>query len=142
TERAFAVTARRTNSAVGVYQVKVDPHTLQLNVRYDGNSQYGGRTTGALGYAYTIADGWRALVNAGSAFKAPTFNDLYFPGFANPNLLPETAQNADVALEYVSGALLARATAYRNQVKNLIVFGCDAEFNCAPNNVAKATLTG
>jgi vitamin B12 transporter len=27
-------------------------------------------------------------------------------------------------------------------VKNLIVFQCDADFNCAPNNVAKATLTG
>jgi vitamin B12 transporter len=38
--------------------------------------------------------------------------------------------------------VLARATAYRNEVKNLIVFGCDADFNCAPNNVAKATLTG
>ena len=142
TEPAFPVTSRRTNSAVGVYQVSGDPHTLQLNVRYDDSSQYGGRTTGALGYGYAIADGWRALVNAGTAFKAPTFNDLYYPGFANPNLSPETAQNADVALEYASGRLLARATAYRNQVKNLIVFGCDADSNCAPNNVAKAMLTG
>jgi vitamin B12 transporter len=142
TDPAFPVTSRRTNSAVGVYQLRVDPHTLQLNVRYDDNSQYGGRTTGALGYAYAIGAGWRALVNIGSAFKAPTFNDLYYPGFANPNLSPETAQNADVALEYASETLVARATAYRNQVKNLIVFGCDADFNCAPNNVAKATLTG
>lgn len=141
-EPAFPVTSRRTNSAVGVYELRADSQTLQLNVRYDDNSQYGGRTTGALGYAYAIADGWRAIANAGTAFKAPTFNDLYYPGFANPNLSPETAQNADVALEYSSGKLLARATAYRNRVKNLIVFGCDADFNCLPNNVAKATLTG
>ena len=142
TDPPFPVTSRRTNSFVGVYQLKVDPHTLQANVRYDDSSQYGGRTTGALGYAYAIGEGWRALVNVGNAFKAPTFNDLYFPGFANPSLAPETAQNADVAVEYASGTLLARATAYRNQVKNLIVFQCDADFNCAPNNVAKATLTG
>ena len=142
TEPAFPVTSRRTNSIVGVYQVRVEPHTLQLNARYDDNSQYGGRTTGALGYGYAFGNGWRALANVGNAFKAPTFNDLYYPGFANPNLSPETAQNADIALEYASGKLLARATAYRNQVKNLIVFQCDAEFNCAPNNVAKATLTG
>jgi vitamin B12 transporter len=141
TEPAFPVTSRRTNSFVGVYQVRVDPHTLQLNARYDDSSQYGGRTTGALGYAYAISEGWRALANVGNAFKAPTFNDLYYPGFANPTLSPETAQNADVALEYASGKVLARATAYRNLVKNLIVFQCDAEFNCAPNNVAKATLT-
>ena len=142
TDPAFPVASRRTNSFVGVYQMRVDPHTLQLNVRYDDSSQYGGRTTGALGYGYTIGDGWRALANLGNAFKAPTFNDLYYPGFANPNLAPETAQNADVALEYSSSALVARATAYRNQVKDLIVFQCDADFNCAPYNVSKATLTG
>ncbi|MEO8676979.1 MAG: TonB-dependent receptor, partial [Casimicrobiaceae bacterium] len=142
TDPAFPVTSRRTNSFVGVYQLRVDPHTLQANLRYDDNSQYGGRATGALGYAYAIGDGWRALVNAGTAFKAPTFNDLYYPGFANPNLAPETARNADVALDYASTTVLARATVYRNEVKNLIVFGCDADFNCAPNNVAKATLTG
>ena len=142
TDPAFPVSSRRTNSFVGVYQVRVDPHTLQANLRFDDSSQYGGRTTGALGYAYAFGEGWRALVNAGTAFKAPTFNDLYFPGFANPRLAPETARNADVALDYASGTLLARATVYRNDVKNLIVFGCDAEFNCAPNNVAKATLTG
>jgi len=142
TDPAFPVSSRRTNSLVGVYQVRVDPHTLQANLRFDDNSQYGGRTTGALGYAYAFGDGWRALVNAGTAFKAPTFNDLYYPGFANPHLAPETARNADVALDYASTTVLARATAYRNEVKNLIVFGCDADFNCAPNNVAKATLTG
>jgi len=142
TDPAFPVSSRRTNSFVGVYQVRVDPHTLQANLRFDDSSQYGGRTTGALGYAYAFGEGWRALVNAGTAFKAPTFNDLYYPGFANPRLAPETARNADVALDYASGTLLARATVYRNEVKNLIVFGCDADFNCAPNNVAKATLTG
>jgi vitamin B12 transporter len=142
TEPAFPVTSRRTNSAVAVYQGRSGPHTLQVNVRYDDSSQYGGRATGAAGYAYAIADGWRAIVNAGSAFKAPTFNDLYYPGFANPNLAPETSQSADVALEFASPAWIARATAYRNRVKNLIVFQCDADFNCAPDNVARATLTG
>ena len=36
----------------------------------------------------------------------------------------------------------AHATAYRNRVRDLIVFQCDANFNCAPNNVADATLEG
>ena len=142
TDPPFPVTSRRTNSFVAVYRLRIDPHTLQANIRYDDSSQYGGRTTGALGYAYALGGGWRALANVGNAFKAPTFNDLYFPGFANPNLAPETSESADVGVEYASGAVLARATAYRNQVKNLIVFQCDTDFNCAPNNVAKATLTG
>ncbi len=36
----------------------------------------------------------------------------------------------------------ARAIGYRNQVKRLIVFGCDADFNCRPENVDQATLEG
>ena len=37
---------------------------------------------------------------------------------------------------------LARAIAYRNRVSQLIVFQCDADFNCAPHNVERATLEG
>ena len=143
TDPPFPVTSRRTNSFVGVYQVRAEPHTLQVNVRYDDNSQYGGRTTGALGYAYAIGDGWRALVNLGNAFKAPTFNDLYFPGLRQSE--PGAGNRAECRRRRSStraATLLARATAYRNELKNLIVFQCDADFNCAPNNVAKATLTG
>jgi vitamin B12 transporter len=36
----------------------------------------------------------------------------------------------------------AHAVAFRNRVDDLIVFQCDAQFNCAPNNVADATLSG
>jgi vitamin B12 transporter len=36
----------------------------------------------------------------------------------------------------------ARAVGYYNQVDELIVFQCDADFNCVPRNVARATLKG
>jgi hypothetical protein len=36
----------------------------------------------------------------------------------------------------------ARAIGYHNQVRELIVFACDADFNCAPQNVDRATLEG
>jgi len=38
--------------------------------------------------------------------------------------------------------LNAGVVAYRNRVKDLIVFSCDADFNCAPQNIASATLEG
>ena len=39
--------------------------------------------------------------DVGESFRVPTLQDLYFPGFSNPNLVPEKAQTADatVALE-------------------------------------------
>ncbi len=80
-----------------------------------------------LAYGYRFAPRWRASASYGTAFKAPTFNDLYFPGFSNPDLRPETARNAEVALRYASDAVAAGIVAYRNRVRDLIVFQCDAD---------------
>ena len=55
---------------------------------------------------------------------------------------PETARNGEVALRYASDAFAVGIVAYRNRVRDLIVFACDADFNCAPQNVAAATLRG
>ena len=138
----FPVSARNTNAAVGVWQWRDGPQAIQANLRRDDSSQFGGRTTGALAYGYVFGGGFRASASYGTAFKAPTFNDLYFPGFSNPGLRPETARNAEAALRYAAAGLAAGIVAYRNHVRDLIVFECDASFNCAPQNVANATLQG
>jgi vitamin B12 transporter len=138
----FAVTSRNTNAIVGVYQLHEGPHALQANLRHDESSQYGGQTSGAFSYAYTIVPGLRASASWGTGFKAPTFNDLYFPGFSNPDLQPETARNIEAALRFAGSTLNAGVVAYKNRVRDLIVFQCDATSNCAPQNVANATLEG
>jgi len=142
TDAGFAVTSRDTNAVLGVYQVHEGPNALQANLRHDQSSQYGGVTSGAIAYAYTIIPGLRASASYGTGFKAPTFNDLYFPGFSNPSLQPETARNFEAAVRFVNRDISAGVVAYHNRVRNLIVFECDAQFNCAPQNVANATLEG
>ncbi len=141
-DTAFDVTSRNTNSVVGIYQLHGGPQLAQASLRRDDSSQFGARTTGTLAYGYAVAEGLRATASFGTAFKAPTFNDLYFPGFSNPELRPETARNAELALRYSGDALSAGLVVYRNRVRDLIVFECDANFNCAPQNVANATLEG
>ena len=139
---AFDVTERTTNSIGAFYQVVAGPHTAEAQVRYDHSSQFGGHTTGALAYGYRFNPQWRVTISAGTAFKAPTFNDLYFPGFSNPDLLPEKSRNVEAGLYYSGGDQQARVVIYRNRVTDLIVFVCDENFNCAPQNVASATLEG
>jgi vitamin B12 transporter len=141
-DAGFPVTARNTNAVVGVWQWRDGPQAAQANLRHDDSSQFGGRTTGALAYGYALGGGFRASASYGTAFKAPTFNDLYFPGFSNPALRPETAHSAEAALRYAGGGFSAGVVVYRNRVRDLIVFQCDAAFNCAPQNVANATLEG
>lgn len=138
----FAVTSRDTDSVAAIYQLRAGPHLAQASVRRDDSSQFGARTTGTAAYGYAVSPRLRATVSFGSAFKTPTFNDLYYPGFSNPELRPETSRNAEIALRYSGGSLDAGLVAYRNRVHDLIVFQCDADFNCAPQNVANATLEG
>ena len=145
-DAGFAVTRRDTNAVVGVVQFARNDHTLQANLRHDRSTQYGGQTTGAIAWGYRLAPSWRVTASYGTAFKAPSFNDLYFPGFSNPELQPETARNVEGSVHW-SGRhgewqTNARAVAWHNEVDQLIVFQCDAEFNCAPRNVARATLQG
>lgn len=139
---AFPVTSRSTNSADAIYQLREGVHALQANLRVDDSSQFGRRTTEALSYGFRPAEAVRVTIGAGTAFKAPTFNDLYYPGFSNPSLTPERARNLEAGLYYSRGAQQVSAVVYRNHVEDLIVFECDADFNCAPQNVARALLEG
>jgi len=146
TDNDFAITQRNTNSVTGVYQLRYDAFALQVNLRHDESSQYGGKTTGGIAGGYKFAPEWRVTAGYSTGFKPPSFNDLYFPFFSNPNLVPETARNAEAAVYWASARgdfrWEARAIGYYNKIDDLIVFQCDVNFNCAPQNVDRATLKG
>ncbi|MFO1304255.1 MAG: TonB-dependent receptor [Burkholderiales bacterium] len=146
TDTDFAVTQRNTNSITGVYQLRYEAFALQANLRRDNSSQYGGETTGGIAGGYKLSPEWRVTAGYSTGFKPPSFNDLYYPFFSNPDLVPETARNAEVAVYWTSSwgdaRWEARAIGYYNKVDDLIVFMCDASFNCRPENVADATLSG
>ncbi len=142
TDQGFATDSRRTVSAAVGAEVMLSGLKIASAVRLDDSNQYEKRTTGNIGLAYTLASEWRLTANAGTSFKAPTFNDLYFPGFSNPNLSPEKARNLELAMSWARGASSAKLVVFENRIRDLIQFQCDANFNCAPQNVAKANLRG
>jgi vitamin B12 transporter len=146
----FPVTSRTIWSALGGYTGRAGPHTLQANVRLDDNSQFGDKTTGSVGYAYAFAPGWRVSAAYGTAFRAPTFNELYFPpsfgcpSFGNPNLQPESSKNLEAGVRYERGAQTAGVIAYRNKVSDLIVASAipGNPFCVRAENVDEAEITG
>ncbi|MES2830520.1 MAG: TonB-dependent receptor [Pseudomonadota bacterium] len=139
---------RSTNSAAGSYLLKRGPHLANFSARTDNNSQFGSHATGSAGYGYRIAETLRASASYGTSFRAPTFNELYFPGFGIADNQPEKGKNAELGLYYDDSLTQLNATLYRNDISNLIVNTrpCPVQvaaypFGCA-YNVNKALLTG
>lgn len=136
---AYTQTSRTIKSIFGGYSGEYGNHGWQANFRQDSNSQFGDHTTGTLGYAYRLASGFRLRASAGTAFKAPTFNDLYYPGFSNPNLQPERSRNREAGLDYQTGNHRLSATYFDNRITDLIVFDT-ATF--MPQNLSHARIKG
>lgn len=139
---AYQQTERNVGSAFAGWRGALDAHLLQVNARHDRNSQFGSRNTGYAGWAWLFAPGWQGSLAAGTAFNAPTFNQLYFPGFGRPDLQPETARNVEAGLRYAGTGLEVSAVAYRNRVRNLIANVRISPSIVQAQNVARARLEG
>ena len=111
---------RTVKSAFVGYQLADTYYDLQANYRLDDNSQYGNESTYNLGAAIRPLVGMRIGANYATGFRAPTFNDLYWPGFSNPNLKPERTKNTEVFVEYANDAQTSRLTGYYTDAEDLI----------------------
>jgi len=135
----FNVNEREIYSVFGGYSGQIGRNTLYASLRSDDNSQFGDHITGALGYAFALTPEVRLRASAGNAFHAPTFDDLYLPGFGNPNLQPEKGTSWEVGADYRAGAQRFSATYFDNHITQLIVFDATT---FQPMNLASATIQG
>ena len=120
------------------YQGQFGSHELTAAVRRDDNQQFGGHTTGSLAWGYRFSPTLRVMASWGSAFKAPTFNELYFPFFGNPSLDPEEADSYELGVAGQHGAVDWSLNLYRTDIDELI--GFDASF--VPVNIDKTRIRG
>lgn len=146
----YAVNTRDNNGYLTSYVADIGKHSLQASLREDSNSQYGNHTTGGAAYGYRISPEWRASANYGTAFKAPTFNQLYAPDFGDPNLNPEQSKNAEASVKYATNKQHAGITIFDNKINNLIAFSGPLTATCTksyyagfcPVNVGQVEILG
>lgn len=116
-------TSRSNEALMAGYLVNLGAHSLRASYRNDHNTQFGTYETGGLGYGFRFNPNWRATVSYGTAFKAPTFNQLYFPfGIGDPTLEPEESRNIEAGLRYEDTASSFSAVVFDNKIENLIFF--------------------
>jgi vitamin B12 transporter len=133
---------RSSNGYYLGYLNNVGAHSTQANIRFEDNSQFGKHTTGSVGYGYQLNDQWRATASYGTAFKAPTFNDVYAPAGwgADPNIKPEESENVEAGLRYKNNSSQASVTVYDNRITNLILSSGYPSYQMG--NLGKAELKG
>ena len=137
----FVQSTRQINSLFAGYTGRYDAHQVQLNLRQDNNSQFGGATTGLVGYGYAFTDAWRGAASYSTAFRAPTFDDLYYPPTgvsSNPALKPERSRNIEAGVHYLQGSQQFDAVYFNNRIRDLITF--NAAF--LPVNLSEARTDG
>jgi len=94
-------TARSVPSVMFEEQLRfLDRLFITGGFRIEDDSVFGQATTGQGSVAFVIKEtGTRLRGSAGTGFRAPTFNDLFFPDFGNPDLVPERSQTWDAGFD-------------------------------------------
>lgn len=130
---------RHNRAAFAQYQGAFGRHDLQLSARHDDNSQFDGHDTGSAAWGFDAAHGLRFTAGYGTAFKAPSFNELYFPFYGNPVLKPETSRSGELGVAQRRDGWHWQLNAYQTTVDDLIVY--DPTIFVA-NNVERARIRG
>ncbi|MGH8060890.1 MAG: TonB-dependent vitamin B12 receptor [Pseudoxanthomonas sp.] len=95
---AYTIDSRDNTAGFIEYQGRFGAHQLQASVRNDDNEQFGNHTTGSLGWGMALGGDFRLNATYGTGFKAPTFNDLYYPFGGNPDLEPEESKSLNIGI--------------------------------------------
>lgn len=137
---AYAKTQRTVDGLGLSFDGQWQTLSWQGAVRRDRNSDWGHQTTGTLGASAALSPDWRIGGSLGSSFVMPSFQLLYYPGYSNPALQPETGRHAEVFAQWrPTPAHTVRLAWVDHRMRDLIVSPAP---DYLPVNVAQARIDG
>jgi vitamin B12 transporter len=144
----YAETSRRNTGTFASFQTRFGQNSLDVSARHDDNQKSGKHNTGSIALGHEMANGLRVKASYGTAFKAPTFNDQYYPddGFnvGNPNIRPELSKNTELGLQGKLGQQGSwEVNAFQNRIDDMISWQPVLPGGrWTPVNVNKANIRG
>ncbi|MFH0882492.1 MAG: TonB-dependent receptor [bacterium] len=120
-------------------------------IRLDHFTDFGTHVSPKIGAVLTVGDEWSASLkaNTGLSFRAPTFNDLYWPfdGLTegNQNLTPEHGTDWDVGLRLrypILNGYSFDITYFQSRISDMIVWQMAEDGIWRPYNEDKAAIQG
>jgi vitamin B12 transporter len=133
-----------TNKAMfAEYQTNFGATSLLVGLRRDDNEQFGEHTTKNISLSYALSHRTRFIASYGTAFKAPSFNELYFPNYGNSALIPEESESYEIGLlgqqQYYNWSI----NGYKTKIDKLIATSFDAiNSSYYADNINKTKIIG
>ncbi|HXC59197.1 MAG TPA: TonB-dependent receptor [Steroidobacteraceae bacterium] len=134
----FDVTRRHDTGVFAQYVGSFGAWRTEASLRHDDDQQFGAHRTGTIAVGYALPEEWELVAQYGTAFRAPTFNELYYPFFGNATLEPERSRSMELALKGHGGPGRWRVSLFQTRVLDQIAF--DANF--LPANIDEARIRG
>jgi len=136
---AFDEDSRWNRAAFVQHHYRADSFSTELGLRHDENQQFGGQNSWSGTLTVPVNPDNDVLLTYSEGFRAPTFNDLYYPDFSNPDLKPETSKSYELQWRsQLTENSRLEASLYRTDLEDAIIFGS----NSRPENVASARING
>ncbi len=139
---------RRTGHGIFTqYRGSISRYDWQLALRHDDDSQFGDATTGNIALGVRILDKLQFTAAYGTAFKAPTFNALYWPNdvwsVGNPDLKPEKSHTTEIGLRSYNSNITWAVNLFETWVDDLIAWQqIPNTWTWQPMNINKARIRG
>jgi outer membrane cobalamin receptor len=95
---------------------------LQLGLRLDDHSLYPSEFSPNLGLICHVNSNHSIKISWGKAYKAPAFNDLFWPRGGDSNLKPEKGYAFETSLNSSSEKISAQISFFHKKVRDLIVW--------------------
>ncbi|WP_223473471.1 TonB-dependent receptor domain-containing protein [Pseudomonas sp. BF-B-27] len=136
---AFDEDSRWNRAAFIQHRFQADSFSTELGLRHDDNQQFGSQNTWSGTFTLPLNPDNEVLLTYSEGFRAPTFNDLYYPDFSNPDLKPETSKSYELQWRsQLTESSRLETSLYRTDLEDAIIFGS----NSRPENVASARING
>lgn len=129
------------------WQIK-EKLSATAGLRYDYNQLFAGQLNPRIGLNYKLQDELSIHISVSRAYRAPNYNDLYWPedGFVggNTNLQPEIAWAYEAGMRFINkkGDTQAELNIFRKNVKDLINWAADSDGIWRPSNIGNARVDG
>ncbi|QSA98659.1 TonB-dependent vitamin B12 receptor [Methylococcus sp. EFPC2] len=143
----YSVDSRDDKAGFAQYQMTLGGFDAVLGTRFDDNEQFGSYPTGNVALGYRFDNDVRLSASWGNAFKAPTFNELYYPNYGTPTLTPENSESWEVGVSGKQAGVSWSLNGYHTEIDNMItpVFDlaiCKPPYYYCAQNLERVRIVG